>query len=504
MLKITSPKEMAKLDAFYSSEVGIDEQILMENASFGVVNAISNIKKVNLCTAKILIVCGVGNNGGDGLCVQRLLKMRGTDSIAIIIGSKSSLSRSVDRNLSINRKLGLDVTVIDDAEALCTFFEKNSFELIIDAIFGTGLNRIVDGIYKTAVELINKQSAYRLAIDIASGIDGDTGRTLGCCVNADETVAIQFIKRGHLLFPGREYTGKLDVAPICPQSGIADSDFAERMLEHGDIAKLLPQRKQNSNKGSYGKVLIIAGAKGMGGAALMCARSAYAVGCGLVKVICHRDTVQYFSTLPEAMISAFDELNEALDAVKQGIEWANTVAIGPGLGTECSAIAKLLQAVLSSRKTAVIDADALNALSVNRELLSLLHPNAILTPHPAEMSRICGCNTAQILNSPLYNAQSFSAINRCTLLLKGATSIIASHDGGITYNTSGNSGLSKGGSGDTLTGIIASLAAQGLNPYDSASLGAYLLGLSCESATKALGERLVSNSMLEHFLNKQE
>ena len=248
---------------------------------------------------------------------------------------------------------------------------------------------------------------------------------------------------------------------------------------------VLPERKPDSNKGDNGKALMIVGSTGMAGAAVMSAAAAIRAGAGLTKALIPKEIEYAFAPLPEAMLATDDNKADEL------IEWASAVGIGCGMGVTCRT-AELVKKVLLSRKPCVIDADALNTMSKHRELMALLHENCVITPHPGEMARLCGKETSEVLSAFTMTAVSFAKEHNCTVLLKSARSVIASQTGEIRYNRTGNSGLAKGGSGDVLTGIVASMLAQGASPFDAASLGSYLLGVSAENAIDLLAERFIT------------
>ena len=478
MLNVSTTELMRETDRHMIEDIGIPSAVLMENAARAVTDAVLKCGRNGLCA----ILIGPGNNGGDGLAVLRILAQRGIEATGILLCDPKKLKGDALLNYTIAGRLGLSLkTSLDSIE---------NAAVIVDALFGTGLDReITDDKLLEAICRSNKASAYRIAVDIPSGINGNSGRTMGAVFRADETVTFVALKRGHLLTRELECVGKLSAAEI----GMTD-EAHRKMLEREQIVdgefvrSLLPKRNRVSNKGSYGKVLIICGSEGMPGAAVMAANACVRTGAGLTRAFVPECVIHAFSGLPEAMVIADckAELNDQLD-------WADAVCIGCGIGNDTNKRSKLERTLLSGKKT-LVDADALNLISEERELLSLLNGNHILTPHPGEMARLIGTDITAVLEDPAETALGFSKKHGCTVLLKNAVSVIASPDGRLRYNTSGNPGLAKGGSGDCLSGIITALLAQGLSPFDAASAGAYLLGTAANEALSLLETRVLTAS----------
>lgn len=491
MIHVVTPCRMSEYDHRMTTGSGIPELLLMENAAAAIVEEIRNTA---VAAPRVLILCGGGNNGGDGVAVLRLLSQRGIAARALLLGHPDRLKNAARSNYDIAVKCGLDLIQINEESQLAREFLCFEHNIIVDALFGTGLCREVTELYAKAVELVNSSDSLTISADIPSGIDGETGAMLGCAVRADVTVTFQFAKRGHMLFPGREHTGRLVVAPIGVLCG-TEAEMEPVVLESADMRAMLPRREQNSHKGSYGKGLLIAGSPGFEGAAHMACASALRCGCGLMKLAVPSGMSARFSDIPQAMVSAASASDNWDGSSPQLIEpliiAATAIAIGPGLGKN-EVITKLLRLVISSGKPAIIDADGLNMLASSKALYELLHDNIVLTPHPMEMSRICGASLTDVVNDPagfaLRTAQSMGAV----ILLKGATTVIAAPDGRMTFNVNGNPGLAKGGSGDVLTGVILALLCAGKSAYDAARMGAYILGASADEAMRLLNERLLT------------
>lgn len=478
MINVCTTELMRETDRHMIEDIGIPSAVLMENAARAVADAVLNCGRSGLCA----ILIGPGNNGGDGLAVLRILAQEGREAVGILLCDPEKLKGDALLNYTIARNLDLPLTESLDP------IERAS--VIVDALFGTGLDReITDEKQLEAISRSNGAKAYRIAVDIPSGINGNSGKLMGKAFHADETVTFVALKRGHLLTRELECIGKLRAASI----GMTDEAHKnmlerEQLIDGEAVRTLLPKRKRVSNKGSFGKALILCGSEGMPGAAVMAANACIRAGAGLTRAFVPRGITSAFAMLPEVMVLADDE-----SIVDEQLYWADAVCIGCGIGNDANKQDKLLK-TLKCGKNAVIDADALNLISAERELLSLLNENHILTPHPGEMARLIGSDISAVLDDPVEIARAFSKAHGCTVLLKNAVSIIASPDGRLRYNSSGNPGLAKGGSGDCLSGIITALLAQGLSPFDAASSGAYLLGSAADKAFSLLEERLLTAS----------
>ena len=479
MITVATNETCRAIDRYLMTEQGIPGCILMDTAARGVADAVLNSPR----KGKTAVLIGGGNNGGDGLALMRILKLKGIESIGILCCDPERLKGDALLNYRIAANMRLSMT-----EELS---EISSAEIIVDGLFGTGLDRKIEGRAYDAIELANACSAYRIAIDIPSGMSGDTGEIFGTVFKADETVTVQCIKRGLIVTKYRECVGKITVCPIGYMDEDIETGFSkEQLIDDEFVRSCLPDRKIVSNKGNFGRTLIFAGSPGMSGAAVMASTAALRVGSGLVNAVVPDSIVQAFGIRPEIMVNADSDSD-----IRSNISKASAVGIGCGSGNDVN-IKKKLYEVLTSRKPCVVDADAINIM--DSELLSLLHENCVLTPHPGEMSRLIHTDIKSVIEHPVETAKSFSEKFGTVLLLKSAASVIAAPDGRIRYNISGNPGLAKGGSGDVLTGIISGLLAQGLTAFDAASCGAYLLGQSADTALSLLKNRaLIAGDVLD-------
>ncbi|MDO4321623.1 MAG: NAD(P)H-hydrate dehydratase [Lachnospiraceae bacterium] len=467
--------QMKQCDGDTIERIGIPSLVLMERASLCVVE---EMQRAGLDLGSVLVICGSGNNGGDGFAAARILDERGIRVNIAFVGREQSLSEETRIQKKICENCGIKIS---------TNFMHREYTTIVDAVFGIGLSRAVEGSYADVIDWVNQQDAAVVAVDIPSGISADTGEVLGTAVKADLTVTFAYRKIGQILYPGAEYCGKV----VCRDIGILGKRFPEKsfpVFTYGkEDLQRAPLRRPYSNKGTYGKVLLIAGSEGMSGAACMSALAAYRTGCGLVRVFtpaCNRAVVQTY--LPEAVVTAWEGTNFPKEQLLEALSWSDVTGIGPGLGkgeVQREILAYVLQ---HYDRPLVIDADGLNLLSEDAELLYETKAPVILTPHIGEMMRLTASTKDEILGDILLTARRFAGEYQVICALKDARTVVS--DGVRTYvNTSGNSGMATGGSGDVLTGVICGLLAQRMTPFDAAALGVYLHGCAGDRAREERG-----------------
>ena len=452
-------------------EAGASSLAWMRTAAEGVASAVRE-RITDGCT--VTAIAGTGNNGGDGVSAAWLLKRTGVDARIVLCGRREDCTKDTAFYLRKAEEAG--VPVLDE-------WTPAANEILIDALFGVGLNRPVEGGTAALIDRMNASGAAIVSADLPSGLHADSGRILGTAVRADATVTMQAKKAGMLLGKGRERCGKVTVQPLTD-----DPSEPEMFLpSEEDIAKLLPKRPFDSHKGMNGHALLCVGSYTYPGAALLSAKAALRGGAGLLSV-CTPDPVRpFFAALPEAITvpTGTQDWDEA--AARTAIlAMRGKQAIGVGCGVGKGDIVPVVEAALRTGAKLVLDADALNQLSTHRELLKLLHENVILTPHIGEMARLLDTTVEAIRNDPLGAVKTFP----CTTLLKGATTLVHAN-GRTAFLPFGNPGLAKGGSGDVLTGLITAMLAQGLRPFDAACAGAYLLGTSADRAVRLLAERML-------------
>lgn len=471
---------------------GISSLRLMENAGSAAARYIRESDKV--AGKRCLILCGQGNNGGDGFVVARKLLEHGADvSVILVSGApKTQEAQEMLERLSTRQRVVYDTSDLSVSENLI-----RSSDIIVDAVYGTGFHgTIADETTKKLFDTANASSAKIYALDMPSGANADSGEASDSTIRADVTIAFAAPKIGQFLFPAANYCGKVVFVGIgLPESAYNTDGSHVELLDKEMIARKIPLREKNSNKGTYGKVLCVCGSLGMAGAAYMCAGGALRCGAGLVTLAVPKSIyVPVASKLNECMVYPLDA-NEsgtlafsALGRIKEMTKGATALVVGCGL-SQNEETQQLVRSLVSEANCPVIlDADGINAFAGHIDLLRTSKAELILTPHPGEMSRLCGKKIDEIQQSRLDTARSFAMENGVTLVLKGANTVIASKDGHAYINPTGNPGMAKGGSGDILAGMIASFAAQGISPVDSACCGAFIHGLAGDMAAEKLSE----------------
>lgn len=511
MRNVLSKEQMCHCDRAESELFGMPSEVLMERAALAVVK---NIRSCFPEARNICVIAGSGNNGGDGFAAARLLLLSGIHADVLFVGNHAKRTEQTLLEETVFENYG---GTVFDSEA-----DLSRYDLLVDALFGIGLSRPVIGRYADVIRAINLSPLPVVAVDIPSGISADSGEVLGCAVRADVTVTFAFEKPGHCLYPGADFCGRTVVEDV----GISDRglwralpdgstvDSSPWMIPEADDLRLLPVRQDNSNKGSFGKVLIVGGAQNMAGAAILSGRCAYRSGCGLVCLSsAEANRVILQTALPEAIFESWPEAEQAKadqpgdrqpDALLSRLSWADAVAAGPGLG-QSSQAKSLLQGILDQWEgPLVLDADALNLCADDPALLDLMAeiPGRILTPHPGEMARLCRKTAAEVLSDPVGSARELAAGYSCIVVLKGACTVITDGGDDTALCPMPNSGLATGGSGDCLTGIIVSLLAQGMEPFNAAVLGVYIHALAGRKAREAHGSRSLIAGDLPEYLSE--
>lgn len=480
MKKIVTAKEMKQLDADTIEKMGVPSLVLMERAALRTAEEIRK-HQINGNKSSVLVVCGSGNNGGDGIAIARILHLWGMEVSFYLLGSEDKMTQETRRQLQIARNYG-----ISEVNKLQT----DEYTTIVDAVFGVGLTRPIEGRYKEAIWKMNQADAWKVAVDIPSGVDADTGQELGIAFRADLTVTFAFRKRGLCLYPGRMYGGKIIVADI----GIYQAEQQDLVscLEREDLV-LLPKRSPCGNKGTFGKVLMVTGSPGMCGAAYMSAAAALKSGAGMVKIqTVEENRIPLQTLLPEAMVScAFEESKN-----QAALDWCDVLVIGPGLGTSGQSRERaqwFLEHAAASGKPVILDADGLNLLAANEEWKRFLSEKVILTPHLGEMSRLCKERIGEIQEHLVQTAVSYAKETGAVCVLKDACTVTADASGEVYLNLSGNDGMATAGSGDVLSGVLSGICCMFLSsekeisPSLKAAFGVYIHGLAGDWAAKTVG-----------------
>ena len=468
-------EQMKAADAYTIGQLGIPSLVLMERAALKVVEEMHK-HGINLSDA--LIVCGSGNNGGDGFAVARLLREEGLRAEVLFAGRESSLSEECALQKTVAERLGIRIF---------TDLPGREYTVIIDALFGVGLSREISGRYADIIEWMNRQTGQKVAVDIPSGVCARTGRILGTAFRADLTVAMECVKLGCELLPGKNYAGETVAAPIGIRDDILKDDLQVCFTyDREDLPELLPERTADSHKGSYGKVLMITGSSGMAGACYLSARSAYGVGAGLVQIYTAEDNRAVIQQLlPEAIVSCYRQYDR--EQLAGLMKWADVICIGCGLGKGTVSEQILRQVLKEAEVPCVIDADGLNLLSGQMDLLKESKASLILTPHMMEMSRLTGESVSAIKEDRMEILRAFVKEYPVVCALKDSRTAVAQSGRRTFLNLAGNSAMAKAGSGDVLAGTITGLLAQGTEVFEAASLGVFLHACGGDAAREMKG-----------------
>ncbi len=496
MQYLLTDEQIKQVDEWTIHHVGIPAMVLMERAAMAVCSrVIDRITKKD----RILVLSGMGNNGADGIAVARILKESGYKVSLWPIGNREKATPEWTEQYKIAQVL--DVNIINNVAV-------NEYTVIVDALFGVGLQREITGEYKDVIDKVNASNALVFSIDVPSGVDAARGRVHGVAIKAHITVTFGYQKLGLVLYPGTEFAGKVIVEDIGFPKKAVDVIKPDTFSYNISDLENLPVRKNRSNKGTYGKVLIIAGSRNMAGACFLSAKAAYRMGAGLIKILTveeNREIIQ--GMLPEAILTTYQPAllknKIEVDRIINEIAWATTIVIGPGMGVNQSS-EHLLQIVLREAKIpVVVDADAINLLAGWQSDTIDLPDNIILTPHLKEMAGLLHCSTETVKENLYDIAKSATKERGFVLALKDARTLVT--NGVKVYvNQSGNHGMATGGSGDVLTGIIAAMAAAGLSPFEAACLGVYIHGVAGDEARKVRGTYSMMASDIVEALSKIE
>jgi len=502
-MKIAYAHQMQAIDRSAIQDYKIPGIVLMENAGIRVVEAIKDIFSGRL-NKKITILVGKGNNGGDGMVIARHLINAGAQVNIWLLADKNEISGDAAVNLHILENMPVELKVFSGQLDNLAENLKES-DLLVDAIYGTGFKGIIKEPVAAIVNCVNASQIPVIAVDIPSGVEADSGKVNGPAIKADYTVTFALPKMGLLLEPGREYAGKLIVADISIPSVLLNGKVIKNNLITREIIKgLLLPRKADSHKGDYGHALLIGGSVGMMGAIAMSSAAALRSGAGLVTVALPKSLVYAFQSAHlEIMARALEETegkisSKALPVIAEMLNKSSACGIGPGMSVYPESM-EIIEFVLQNAKQPVlIDADGINALAQDKNLLKKRNTPVVITPHPGEMSRLTGKSIAEIQSRRVDIARSYAEEWGITIVLKGHRTVIATPEGEVYLNITGNSGMATAGSGDVLSGIITALLAQGLKTTDAAIAGVYIHGRSGDIMAQQKGERsLVAGDLIE-------
>lgn len=484
--------QMKAADQYTIQKLGVSSLELMEHAAQACVQVLED-EKVDL--SHVCVVCGSGNNGGDGFAIARILQNNRYSVETFCVGTPEHYTEETQEQMHRLQECGGKITY--------GMPQEDSYSVIIDAVFGVGLSRKVEGRYRQVIEQMNRMRGTKFAVDIPSGLSATTGCILGCAFKADYTVTFQLKKIGLELSQGRTMAGRV----IVPDIGISTDSICEdqeivRTAGKDIYRKMLPDRPEDSNKGTYGRLLVIAGSKGMAGAAYLNAHAAYMTGAGLVRIYTSSDNREILQTLlPEAIITTYEEYNK--EELLSLLTWADGVCIGSGLGMSRLS-EKILKTVIEYVKVpCLIDADGLNLLAENKNYLNqMAERRFVITPHMKEMSRLTGISVEELKADRIQILKDFISRYRITCVLKDSRTLIASEEKGIRMNLTGNSAMAKAGSGDVLAGVISGWMVQGKEAEDAAELGTYIHGLSGDLAKFEKGVYSVMARDLIEYISK--
>jgi hydroxyethylthiazole kinase-like uncharacterized protein yjeF len=498
-MKLLTAEESRQVDLLSQHKYGVPSYALMTRAGESVADeVITRWGPAGALAQGVLVVAGKGNNGGDGMVAARRLKELGAKVGAILIGSVQALKGDAVRACADFLNAGGSVEQIEDEQRLRRVFDGKP-GVIIDAIFGTGLNAEIRGLPRTAVDLINDNRAQVAAVDIASGVNSDTGAIMGAAVNAALTVTFGFAKFGHVSYPGAHRCGELKIRDIgFPPAAVDEVRATGRYLESADVRPLIKPRAADAHKGNFGHALIVAGGMGKSGAALLASRAALRTGSGLVTAAipaCVASVVAAgqaeLMTEPMPDNSGHFAAHGSIERLRELLAGKTAIVFGPGAGVSGDTkelLAFLIHEAAAPGRPLLIDADGLNTLAeIGCGELRGANGPVVMTPHPGEMARLLSIGTAALNADRISAARRLCEMTGAHCLLKGNRTVIASPGGVVYVNSSGNPGMATAGMGDALSGIIGSLLGQGMEALDAMALGVFLHGAAADRIARRAG-----------------
>jgi NAD(P)H-hydrate epimerase len=492
---VVTSAEMQAMDRLAIEQFGLPGRILMENAGREATRVFLNHFS-DAARQGVGVIAGRGNNGGDGYVIARCLSQKGYSARVYLLSSADKVQGDAAANLKLLASCGIPVIELPDEAAFQRRERDMRAEAVwVDAIFGTGLRSQVRGLFRNAIEFINHLNRPVLAVDIPSGLSADTGQPCGACIRARITATFAYPKIGHVIFPGADYTGRLEVVDIGIPPAMADRIRPRQLLLSAEAVRgYVTPRQPDTHKGRTGHLLVIAGSPGKTGAAALTATAALRIGAGLVTLGAPASLHAIMETLTrEAMTAPLPEMGagilgrSAQDAILGLTQGKSCLALGPGLGPAAETGELIRGLIRSSPVPMVIDADGLNHLSGATEALKHLPAETVLTPHPGEMARLLGTTAPAVQQDRIACARDLATALNLHVVLKGARTLIAHPDGTIYINPTGNPGMASGGMGDVLTGAIGGLIAQGLRPELAARSAVYLHGAAADHLARCVG-----------------
>ena len=502
-MKVCSVDEIRALDRAAIEEYGIPEELLMENAGQAVYSVI--LKEFGIEAKRFLVFCGTGNNGGDGVVVARKLSSAGGDVKVVILGDQNRFRGSSKKNFEILSRMDVDIRVIKSSEEVESLrCDISVSDVIVDAIFGTGLTRDVGGIYREVIELINESGKKVVSVDIPSGINGNNGRMMGVAVRADYTVTFGLPKIGNILYPGYEYCGRLYLSYISFPPQLYNMESIRTEINEPIP---LPPRRRDGHKGTFGKALFIAGAFGYFGAPYLSAMSFLKAGGGYSRLAAPKSIIPFIACMgSEIVFNPLEETESGSIALgnKERLldlcELVDIVILGPGLSLNEETQELVRELTVEIDKPLIIDGDGITAVSKDSTVIKNRRAESILTPHLVEMSRLTGKRVDKIEEDKIGVLRDATDALNAIIILKGAHSLIGYPDGKVYINMSGNSGMATAGSGDVLTGTIAAMYGLGLSIEEASRIGVFIHGLSGDLAAMEKGEDGITAQDILNYL----
>lgn len=484
-MRVVTKEEMRAIEIESVNTYGIDEWLMMEHAAMALYLAVED-EFESLAGKKILILVGKGNNGGDALASARNFIEVGAKVKAYLIFGEPN-GELPKKHLSILRKMKVPIEIYEKSKGSVFMDDLKNADIVIDGILGTGASNLLSDELTELIKMVNENSKFTIAVDLPSGVESNTGKLLGEAVRADLTVTFGTLKTGMLFYPAREMCGRIKIGKIgIPQHLIDEVHLKGEVITFDDARLLLPKRPKLSHKGTFGRVMIIAGSRRYTGAPILAAYGALRVGAGLVTVgVPDPFNTTVTASLPEAIAIPLPVTQDGSLAaksrqeVKELIDKSDVIAVGPGLGANFETGEIVKWVVSTFDKPLILDADALNLLSRDMNGITF-SKKTVVTPHPGEFARLTSEKVEDVLSNPVKHAVEFAQSKGVNVLLKGATTVIASPNGRYFLNVTGNSGLATGGSGDVLTGMIAGFVAQKMSILDALKLAVYVHGRAAE------------------------
>lgn len=477
MRRVVNAAQMKYLDNNTIQYHRVDQMVLMERAALAVVEELQSFDLTH-----VLVICGSGNNGGDGIAIARILHLKGVSVDLFFAGNPEKKSTGCTAQWEIADSYG--IRWVNNPN-------YSEYTTIVDALFGVGLSRPVADSYAEVIQSVNVSGVPVVAVDIPSGICADTGNVLGCAIKADLTVTFAFEKVGQLLSVGKQHCGRLvlkDIGIYPSSMDMVEKQFMSyHIIEASDLKKI-PIRPEYGNKGTFGKVLLIAGSKDMPGASILCGQAVLRTGSGMLKIVAPVENRQIIaSTLPEAMIAGYAAVEEAVDQIKRGLLWADVVVMGPGIGTGNDSVSMVQYIMEHCRLPLVLDADGINVISQHMDWLKQRNCPCIVTPHMGELARLLGQSVSDVKEDFFGKVQGFAKEYEIQCICKDSVTCTVMPDGSVFINQTGNCGMATAGSGDVLTGIIGGLLSVGTLMQDAGVLGVYIHGMAGDQAKEKYG-----------------